>query len=131
MTDRRDGHKPPNTLLAGLMGTLRPFTGAIAVVRGDGWAANLCGQLVIAPDGADPYAVRLQQCGCHLHVDWERAVRFTYHDEDVGYGPEPMVALRDAGGTALVRLFYQPQDRDRLRAALRNLVTDLRAAGSA
>lgn len=130
MTDGRDGHKPPNTLLARLMETLRPFTGAIAVVRGDGWSANLCGQLVIAPDGADPYAVRLQQCGCHLHVDWERAVRFTYHDEDIGYGPEPMVALRDAEGAVLVRLYYQPQDRDRLRAALRDLVTDLRAVGS-
>ncbi|MEU6067991.1 MULTISPECIES: hypothetical protein [Streptomyces] len=123
------GHQPPSRLVAALLQTLRDFPGAIAVVRGDGWSANLCGQLVMGRDGADPYALRLKDCGCHLHFDWSRVARFTYHDEDVGYGPEPMVALRDAEGAVVARFFYQPDSRTELIAALRDLVAQLRCAG--
>jgi hypothetical protein len=116
-----DDRSRPNGRLGALITALTPLDGAIVVVRGDRWSANLCGRVRIGRDGADPYAIRLVDCGCHLHVDWSELDRFTYREEDVGYGPEPTVQLLDLTGRERVRIFFPPASRREVLLALRDV----------
>lgn len=87
--------------LAGLSPTM-----VVTVVRGNGASANLTKEVYIGKDGEDT-VLCVKECGCHIHVEWEKACDYILTREDVGHGvAEPVVYLLREDGEPMVRVFY-------------------------
>lgn len=117
-------HSPPPALVHALLEGLAAAGECIVVARAGAVSVNLPGRFYIGPDGADPYAVRMRGCACHLHLDWSRIVSFDAAAEDVGYGPEPCVSLLGPDGQALLKLYYPPESGAAVEAALRKVALE-------
>src|SRR5258708_7410439 len=93
-------HAAPHALIDDLLQALAPLGECIVVSRTGAVSANLPGSFRMGHDGADPYAIRMSACSCHLHLDWSLIVSFDVGAENVGYGIEPRISLRDCEGNA-------------------------------
>ena len=78
---------------------------AVVAVRGASFSANLLGTVYIGDDNGDP-VLRVESCSCHIHVMWNKIHGFVLAEEDVGFGPEPVVYLVDKDQQPVINLFY-------------------------
>lgn len=116
-------HAAPHALIGDLLQALAPIGECTVVSRAGAVSANLPGSFKVGHDGADPadpYAIRMSACSCHLHLDWSLIVSFDVGAENVGYGIEPRISLRDCEGNAILNFYYAPEQADALRNALQD-----------
>lgn len=94
---------------------------AIVAARGNGFSANILGVPTLGRDGNE-VVISLDNCGCHLHVEWELAHGFKVETDDVGYGPEPVVLMVDGAGETMLRFYYPRQSLKKIKGALRGVL---------
>ena len=98
----------PSTIVGQVIEKLAVLGDAVVAVRGPGFSANLIGKVYIGEDGGDP-VLRVEDCKnpkCHIHVKWNWIEGYCLAQEDVGYGPEPVIYLIDKDGDPIVNIFY-------------------------
>lgn len=87
------------------------------VLRAGGVSANLCGRIRLAQDGEDPDALRLVDCGCHLHLAWHEVEEFQLRDVDVGYGAEPTLVIAGRNDSFRLQVHFPQGEAGRFREA--------------
>lgn len=99
----------------------------IFVPQSSALRANLVGTPVIAGDGDDPFSLRLMECRCHMHVDWNRVASVAASVEDLGYGNEGVLSILDESGKALAKVYYKAEQLEHLPGVIgTGAVNDLR-----
>ena len=86
---------------------------AIVAARGDRFSANLLGVPTLGKDGGE-CVVRIGDCSCHIHMDWPSIHGFMVDQEDVGFGPEPVVRLVDDSHRAVIHFFYPKMSMEKV-----------------
>lgn len=108
--DKSPYENPPNPRIQEMIAKLAPLGRAVIACRGDGFSANILGTVYIGKDGDDP-VLRGKvpppgECTCHVHIKWNLVCNYALKQEDVSYGPEPVIYLLDKYGDPIVRIFY-------------------------
>ena len=115
--DRNRYANPPGDNIRQVIERLGKLGPAVVAVRGTGFSANLLGTISMGDDNGDP-VLRVDGCDCHVHVMWGYVHSHRLEQEDVGFGPEPVVYLVDKDSKPVVNLFYPKKTYAEVEAAL-------------
>ena len=107
----------PSEHIGQAIGKLASLGPAIVAVRGPFFSANLLGTIYVGLDGGDP-VLRVAESDCHVHIMWNKIHGVVLGQEDVGYGPEPVVWLTDEDNDPVINLFYPGKTQDEIAALL-------------
>lgn len=113
---------PPDEQIKRMLDKLAALGKAVIATRGDGFSANINGTIYVGEDGGDPVLRGKQpplgECDCHVHIKWDKVFGYMFTEEDVGYGPEPVIYLHGADEKPIVRIFYPYRTFDEVEAVL-------------
>jgi len=90
---------------------------AIVAIRGNSFSGNLIGTVGLAEDGRK-IILKMSECKCHVHLDWGRITDAIIEEEDVGYGPEPVIRLIDKQKNHVVHFFYPKLSIEKVKKGL-------------
>ena len=120
--EKKETEMPPKMALPSdkiikIITSIKKLGKTIVAIRGDGFSGNLLGTISLGEDGRD-CVLRIDECKCHIHVDWKRISDVLVDEEDVGYGPEGVIRLIDFKNKPIVHLFYSHYSKEYLKNAL-------------
>ncbi len=92
-----------------LLGEILAFGDFIIAVTNNGASANIVGKISVGKDGGE-IVIEKNSCHCHVHLQPEKVVRFSFIYKNAGYGDEPCCELLTPQDETVVRLYYRGAD---------------------
>ncbi len=107
----------PSPEIKKVIAALKSLGKAIIAVRSDVGSVNLVGTIGVGRDGGEP-VLSIGECKCHIHMHWDKVVKITVEEQDVGYGNEGVVKFMDAQGNTMFSAYYPGNTQEKIRKAI-------------